>query len=74
MKLLRWGRAARSKTHVSSVFQGNFTYQDNGVAVQTFHLARELQVSYNLVQLQILSNHGNPVYTCIYRFRVHGNK
>lgn len=28
--------------------------------------------SFQAVELSVLSNHGNPDYTCIYRFRVHG--
>jgi SUN domain-containing protein 1/2 len=28
--------------------------------------------SYRYVELRITSNHGNPEYTCLYRFRVHG--
>lgn len=28
--------------------------------------------SYPIVELKVLSNHGNMRHTCIYRFRVHG--
>ena len=28
--------------------------------------------SLRFVELKILDNHGNMVYTCVYRFRVHG--
>ncbi|NXU07468.1 SUN2 protein, partial [Buphagus erythrorhynchus] len=28
--------------------------------------------TYQLVELRVLSNWGHPEYTCIYRFRVHG--
>jgi hypothetical protein len=28
--------------------------------------------TYEVVQLQVQSNHGYPKYTCVYRFRVHG--
>jgi SUN domain-containing protein 1/2 len=28
---------------------------------------------YQIIELRIESNHGNPKYTCLYRFRVHGN-
>ena len=28
----------------------------------------------NIVQLRVLSNHGNRHYTCVYRFRVHGER
>ncbi len=27
----------------------------------------------NIVQLRVLSNHGRGAYTCVYRFRVHGD-
>lgn len=27
---------------------------------------------YQYIQLRVLSNHGNPNYTCLYRFQVHG--
>ena len=28
--------------------------------------------SFEVVELRIYNNHGNPYYTCVYRFRVHG--
>lgn len=50
---------------------GNFTYIDNGETLQRFPTKIFVRdVKY--VLLQILSNHGQPSYTCIYRFRVHG--
>ncbi|KAI8435720.1 hypothetical protein MSG28_003964 [Choristoneura fumiferana] len=30
-------------------------------------------VAYDMLELRVESNHGNPTYTCVYRFRVHGN-
>ena len=30
------------------------------------------KMTFDLVELKIQSNYGNPIYTCIYRFRVHG--
>ena len=61
------------------VVLGNFTYVIGHRPVQTFKinpstLGNEAIIkSFSMVELKVLSNYGNPVYTCIYRFRVHGN-
>uniref|UniRef100_A0A0K2TYC1 Sad1 and UNC84 domain containing 2 [Falco peregrinus] n=1 Tax=Lepeophtheirus salmonis TaxID=72036 RepID=A0A0K2TYC1_LEPSM len=54
----------------SPIVFGNFTYNDNGNPVQTFHVPTSSPVK--LVELKVLSNYGHLVYTCVYRFRVHG--
>ncbi|OCT83121.1 SUN domain-containing protein 2 isoform X2 [Xenopus laevis] len=51
---------------------GNFTYNQNGEAIQTFSIQGGDISMYQLVELRIQSNWGHPEYTCIYRFRVHG--
>ena len=53
------------------VFLGNFTYSDNGWPVQTFKLNPRDNI-FELIELKVTSNYGHPVYTCLYRFRVHG--
>merc|ERR1711994_244808 len=61
------------------VVLGNFTYVIGHRPVQTFTINPSNQEdeaiikSFSMVELKVLSNYGNPVYTCIYRFRVHGN-
>lgn len=35
-------------------------------------LQEAVDKAYQIVELKILSNWGNPEYTCLYRFRVHG--
>ncbi len=52
---------------------GTFTYEDNNKPVQTFLLSKEaVKRPYNLIELKVTSNHGNLIYTCLYRLRVHG--
>ncbi|NXG47638.1 SUN2 protein, partial [Psilopogon haemacephalus] len=51
---------------------GQFTYNHDGDAIQTFYLKGDGMGTYQLVELRVLSNWGHPEYTCIYRFRVHG--
>ncbi|XP_043567278.1 SUN domain-containing protein 1-like isoform X7 [Chiloscyllium plagiosum] len=52
---------------------GKYTYDQEGEAIQTFHVRNENLKSYQIVELRIFSNWGHPEYTCLYRFRVHGN-
>ncbi len=51
--------------------EGTFAPAENET-VQNFpmHVIGE-KVQY--VKLHIMSNYGNPDYTCLYRFRIHGN-
>ncbi|XP_065261271.1 SUN domain-containing protein 2 isoform X2 [Emys orbicularis] len=51
---------------------GQFTYDQDGDPIQTFRLEGEDVGTFQVVELRILSNWGHPEYTCIYRFRVHG--
>ena len=52
---------------------GHFTYDDGGEPIQMFHV-EENDRTFKYIELNILSNHGNINYTCLYRFRVHGNR
>ncbi|XP_063058471.1 SUN domain-containing protein 2-like isoform X2 [Engraulis encrasicolus] len=52
---------------------GTFTYDQSGEPIQTFRLPAQVQEAYRMVELRILSNWGHPEYTCVYRFRVHGD-
>ncbi|NXP11127.1 SUN2 protein, partial [Thinocorus orbignyianus] len=54
------------------VLLGQFTYNHDGDPIQTFYLKGDAVGTYQLVELRVLSNWGHPEYTCIYRFRVHG--
>lgn len=52
---------------------GQFTYSGDGHPIQTFPVQNEHGRSYRIIELRVLSNWGHPEYTCIYRFRVHGD-
>ncbi|PNF35716.1 hypothetical protein B7P43_G16157 [Cryptotermes secundus] len=51
---------------------GNFSYDINGNPLQYFRIQEASANSFQLIELKIHNNHGNPTYTCLYRFRVHG--
>ncbi|XP_047404536.1 SUN domain-containing protein 2 isoform X1 [Sciurus carolinensis] len=51
---------------------GTFTYDQDGEPIQTFYFQVAKMATYQVVELRILTNWGHPEYTCIYRFRVHG--
>ena len=64
------------------VLLGNFTYVTGNRPVQTFQLLSSDENTdqgilnkgpFALIELKVHSNYGNPTYTCIYRFRVHGD-
>ncbi|KAK9888205.1 hypothetical protein WA026_000473 [Henosepilachna vigintioctopunctata] len=52
---------------------GQYIYDYNGEPLQFFVAQTPNQV-FEFIELRINSNHGNPNYTCLYRFRVHGQK
>ncbi|KAF7989601.1 hypothetical protein HCN44_008275 [Aphidius gifuensis] len=56
------------------VVLGVFSYDDEGTSSQNFPLKNQIAEStpIKIVMLQVLSNYGNPDYTCVYRLKVHG--
>jgi len=52
----------------------SYTYNLDGKVQQSFSVTNTVafKTPFKVVRLNIDSNHGNPDYTCIYRFRVHG--
>ncbi|XP_068182598.1 SUN domain-containing protein 3-like [Antennarius striatus] len=52
----------------------DFTYDDNGDSIQTFEVVGHEEKVFKYVKLQIESNWGDPTYTCLYSFRVHGKR
>ncbi|XP_047389545.1 SUN domain-containing protein 1 isoform X8 [Sciurus carolinensis] len=51
---------------------GQFTYDQEGESLQMFHASERPDRAFQILELRILSNWGHPEYTCLYRFRVHG--
>ncbi|TWW69988.1 SUN domain-containing protein 1 [Takifugu flavidus] len=52
---------------------GQYTYQDDGEALQMFPVMEQNDKSFQVIEVRVLSNWGHPDYTCLYRFRVHGD-
>ncbi|XP_063931777.1 SUN domain-containing protein 3 isoform X2 [Zophobas morio] len=50
---------------------GQFKYESDASTVQTFHINND-SAYYKYVEFEVISNHGNPEFTCVYRLRVHG--
>ncbi|XP_035917307.1 LOW QUALITY PROTEIN: uncharacterized protein LOC118514491 [Anopheles stephensi] len=69
-----WGLVALNDPE--PVLLGSYEYLDQlGSSVQYFPVQnRDWQRPLQIVELRIESNHGNIHYTCLYRFRVHGDK
>ncbi|XP_051691201.1 SUN domain-containing protein 1 isoform X5 [Oryctolagus cuniculus] len=51
---------------------GQFMYDQEGDSLQMFPVPERPDRTFQIVELRILSNWGHPEYTCLYRFRVHG--
>jgi SUN domain-containing protein 1/2 len=59
--------------HDEGHYLGNFTYDIDGSPLQYFPIQEASANPFHLIELRIHTNHGNPRYTCLYRFRVHGS-
>ncbi|KAF7277279.1 hypothetical protein GWI33_008878, partial [Rhynchophorus ferrugineus] len=46
---------------------GQYSYNIQGPLIQMFSLSHPPTEAYEIVELRILSNHGNADFTCIYR-------
>ncbi|CAG8606596.1 5201_t:CDS:2 [Ambispora gerdemannii] len=57
-------------------FLGSYTYNINGLPVQTFEIPEHIRKENRPIRaiiMKVNSNWGKPGYTCLYRFRVHGD-
>ncbi|XP_061158537.1 SUN domain-containing protein 1 isoform X2 [Syngnathus typhle] len=51
---------------------GHYTYQEDGESLQIFPVKEPTEKTFQVMEVQVMSNWGHPDYTCLYRFRVHG--
>lgn len=51
---------------------GHYVYQEDGESLQTFPVMEQNDKTFQIIEVRVLSNWGHPEYTCMYRFRVHG--
>ncbi|CAF4376504.1 unnamed protein product, partial [Rotaria sp. Silwood2] len=66
--------ALKEKHDREGMVLGRYYYNaENGSSLQRFkpQLVNVPTVEY--IELRVTSNWGNPNYTCVYRFRVHGD-
>ncbi|CAH8434175.1 unnamed protein product [Dicrocoelium dendriticum] len=64
-------KGLKSEHDEEGIVIGSFVYDVDGPPIQTFPIENTSNV-WQFVELAILSNHGHPAYTCVYRIRVHG--
>ncbi|XP_003378612.1 conserved hypothetical protein [Trichinella spiralis] len=53
---------------------GQYTYDDMGDPLQHFPVTAANITPVPIVEFKIIRNYGHPKYTCLYRFRVHGER
>ena len=51
---------------------GKYSYSQDQDPLQFYEVMYPSKETYPYIELDIISNHGNLNYTCLYRFRVHG--
>ncbi|XP_062294198.1 SUN domain-containing protein 1 isoform X3 [Scomber scombrus] len=51
---------------------GQYEYNEDGESLQTFPVMEQNDKAFQIIEVRVLSNWGHPEYTCLYRFRVHG--
>lgn len=64
--------ALEDENEEPGIFLGQFVYNIEGDFIQTFPLKHKSALV-RYVKLKVQNNWGHPKYTCIYRFRVHGD-
>ncbi|XP_071443509.1 klaroid protein-like [Hetaerina americana] len=66
-----WG--LKNEMDMNGQLFGQYVFDQNGPSLQYFSVKEPDLPPFQFIELRIESNHGNLEYTCVYRFRVHGN-
>ncbi|XP_055487691.1 SUN domain-containing protein 2-like [Leucoraja erinacea] len=61
------------ENQAEGVLLGKYTYNEEGDSIQTFEVQNKDAPAYKVIELRVHKNWGHPEYTCLYRFRVHGD-
>lgn len=67
-------KSLKDATDQEGLLLGEYYYDREGEPLQHFQVQNPNPVPTRFIELILLSNHGELQYTCLYRFRVHGNK
>lgn len=67
-------KSLRDASDHEGLLLGEYQFNDNGEPLQQFEVQNPNPIPTRFIELNILSNHGELQYTCLYRFRVHGRK
>ena len=62
----------KSEKDTNPIRLGTYTYDQDVDPLQYFDVMTSNTEVFSFIELDIMSNHGNINYTCLYRFRVHG--
>lgn len=67
-------RSLRNEHDEEGLLLGEYEYDEYRGPLQQFDVLNPHPVPTEFIVLHIFSNHGEMEFTCLYRFRVHGNK
>lgn len=67
-------RSLDNEDDSNGLLVGRYTYDSSGEPLQFFPVQHPNPKPTQLIELIVLDNHGHPEYTCLYRFRVHGQR
>jgi SUN domain-containing protein 1/2 len=67
-------KAYKTEYSTEAIILGEFSFNAKSQDyIQYFPIRLEQNsATFNTIELEVLSNHGNQMYTCIYRVRIHG--